>query len=183
LNSSNPGKTVSLDVRAGLKQGIDPFSEIMAAVKQMSGDETLQIINTFEPIPLINKLKTMGYESWTERPEAGVIHTYFKKVQTDVQVEEVAGNLATNEQDFQQLLESFYDNIQMLDVRHLEMPEPMVEILKALESLPENYALFVEHKKMPQFLFPELKDRNYSIVTNEIDSNHIQLLIFKSTSS
>ncbi|MBT4036217.1 MAG: DUF2249 domain-containing protein [Candidatus Marinimicrobia bacterium] len=183
MNEINHANLITLDVRAGLKQGIDPFTEIMAAVKQMSDDKTLQIINTFEPIPLINKLKTMGYESWTERPEPGVIHTYYKKVQSNVQVEDVSENLTPNEQDFQQQLESFCNKTQTLDVRHLEMPEPMVEILKALESLPENHALFVDHKKMPQFLFPELKDRNYSIVANEIDSNHIQLLIYKSTSS
>jgi uncharacterized protein (DUF2249 family)/TusA-related sulfurtransferase len=183
VNSSNSDKIVTLDVRAGLAAGVDPFQEIMAAKQKLADDETLQVINTFEPIPLINKFKTMGYESWTERPEPGVIHTFFKKVQADVQVEEVSENLAPNEQDFQKQLESFCNKTQPLDVRHLEMPEPMVEILKALESLPENYALFVEHKKMPQFLFPELKDRNYSIVANEIDSNHIQLLIYKSTSS
>ncbi len=182
MNTPDPEKTVMLDVRPGLKQGIDPFAEIMAAVMHMSDDETLQIINTFEPIPLINKLKTMGYDSWTERPESGVIHTYFKKAPSDAQVEDTSENLTPNEQDFQRQLESFSNKTQTLDVRHLEMPEPMVEILKALELLPENYALFVDHKKMPQYLFPELKDRNYSIVSNEIKSNHIQLLIYKSSS-
>ena len=179
MNTSKSEKIVSLDVRAGLRVGIDPFSEIMAAVKILADDETLQIINTFEPIPLINKLKSMGYQSWTERPEAGVIHTFFKK-ETAESVEAVLTEVtASSESDFQQKLTAFCNKIKKINVRQLEMPEPMVTILKELESLPEDHALFVEHKKMPQFLLPELKNRNYSIVYNEIDNDYLQLLIFK----
>jgi len=181
LKTSNSEKIVTLDVRAGLAAGIDPFQEIMAAKQKLGDDETLQVINTFEPIPLINKMKSMGYDSWTERPEEGVIHTFFKKETVGAVIEELPEVDLASETDFQEKLTTFCDRLEKLDVRHLEMPEPMVAILKALESLPGDHALFVEHKKVPQFLLPELKDRKYSISYNEISENHLQLLIYKAS--
>ena len=47
---------VSLDVRPTLASGEDPFNIIMNAVKILKDEETLQIINSFEPIPLIKKI-------------------------------------------------------------------------------------------------------------------------------
>jgi uncharacterized protein (DUF2249 family) len=170
---------VSLDVRAGIKAGIDPFTEIMAAVKVLADHETLQIINIFEPIPLINKMKAKGYRSWTERPEESLVHTFFKRESTTEVAEELPEITASNETEFEKKLVTFCNKITKIDVRNLEMPEPMTTILQALESLPDDHALFVEHKKMPQFLLPELKNRNYSIAYNEIDGDNLQLLIFK----
>ena len=66
-----------------------------------------------------------------------------------------------------------------IDVRNLEMPEPMTTILTELEKLPTTYSLFVDHKKMPQFLLPELKQRGFEILYNKKSENHLQLLIFK----
>ncbi|MCP5061351.1 MAG: DUF2249 domain-containing protein, partial [Ignavibacteriae bacterium] len=69
---------VSLDVRPTIQGGKDPFSEIMATIKTLKDDQTLEVINVFEPIPLINKLKGMGYTSNVERKD-NVVHTFFKK--------------------------------------------------------------------------------------------------------
>ncbi len=172
-------KLVTLDVRPVIQSGNDPFKEIMAAKAKLNNDETLLIINIFEPIPLINKLKALGYKSWTERPQEGVVYTYFKKESEDVAPEKLEEIKTSDKVSFQQKLDSFGKNIRSIDVRHLEMPEPMVTILKEIETLEPGHALFVEHKKMPQFLLPELKNRNFAILFNEIEEGHLQLLIFK----
>ena len=77
-------KVIEMDVRPTLAQGIDPFEAIMAKLKTMADDETLMIINTFEPIPLLNILKKKGYEYETVRPENGIVHTYLEKAQGEV---------------------------------------------------------------------------------------------------
>lgn len=59
------------------------------------------------------------------------------------------------------------------------MPEPMVTILKEIETLKEGEALYVDHKKIPQFLLPELEQRDFNILYKEIDCNHTKLLIYK----
>lgn len=176
---SKTNKIVTLDVRPTIQSGSDPFSEIMAAVQKLGSDETLQIINIFEPIPLINKLTNEGFDSWTERPEEGVVHTFFKKQSEFSETSELPTEATTGTESFQQKLASYGDKKRVIDVRSLEMPEPMVKILMELENLPDDHVLFVEHKKIPKFLLPELKNRNYEILSNEIDSDHIQLLIYK----
>lgn len=176
-------KTVTLDVRPTIQSGSDPFSEIMEAVQKLDLDDTLQIINIFEPIPLINKLKNEGFDSWTERPEEGVVHTFFKKQSASSESEELPTVVKSDSESFQQKLASFGAKKRVIDVRHLEMPEPMVNILTELEKLPDDHVLFVEHKKIPQFLLPELQSRNFEILSNEIESEHIQLLIYKSQDS
>lgn len=179
MNDSNQKNKITLDVRPTIQSGNDPFSEIMATVAKLGANEILEIINIFEPIPLINKLKTMGYKSWTEREDGGVVHTYFELEAESSPEELSASGKETDELNFAECLDKYQGKTTTVDVRHLEMPEPMVVILKELETLEEGYALFVEHKKMPQFLLPELKNRKYSIAFNKIDENHLQLLIFK----
>lgn len=61
---SETDETQKLDVRA-----IDgePFSEIMAALDELNEDETLVLINSFEPEPLYAVLARQGYVHETER--------------------------------------------------------------------------------------------------------------------
>ena len=171
---------VQLDVRPTLDSGEDPFNIIMKAIKILKDEETLQIINTFEPIPLIRKLETKGYESRTVRPEDGIVHTYFKKNTTKWVDNEVEEKVKKSPVSFEEQLANFGDNIKKIDVRQLEMPEPMVTILKEIETLKKGQALYVEHKKIPQFLLPELEQRNFNILYKEIDCNDTKLLIYKS---
>jgi len=171
---------VTLDVRPTLDSGEDPFNIIMKEVKTLKDDQTLKIINSFEPIPLIRKLQSKGYESWTERTKEGVVHTFFKMDNSkwvDNEIEEV---VQKNKKDFDEQLTFFGDNYKSIDVRQLEMPEPMVQILKEIETLKKGQALYVDHKKIPQFLLPELEVRNFEILFKEIDCNHTKLLIYKS---
>lgn len=173
----NKDHIVSLDVRSIIEGGSDPFIEIMAMEKALKDEQTLEIINSFEPIPLINKLKRKGYTTWTERDKDGTVHSFFKKNNL---VEEIVELDAEKEVlDFDEKYKEFIGKLKRIDVRHLEMPEPMTTILEELELLPEGNGLFVEHKKVPQFLLPELKARNFTILYNEKSENHIQLLIFK----
>jgi hypothetical protein len=55
----------------------------------------------------------------------------------------------------------------------------MVTILKELEDLKENDALYVHHKKVPQYLLPELAERNFTTWITEVDENNVKLLIHK----
>lgn len=56
--------TRELDVRT-----IDgePFGEIMAALDELGGDETLVLVNSFEPEPLYAVLARRGYAHETTR--------------------------------------------------------------------------------------------------------------------
>ncbi len=177
-SSMNKDNLVSLDVRSIIEGGEDPFNEIMAVVKKLEDIQTLEIINSFEPIPLINKLKRKGYTTWTEKFEDGTIHSFFKKGIENIALEETSS--IEIEHSFDEKYKEFIGKLKQVDVRQLEMPEPMSTILEELELLPQGNALLVEHKKVPQFLLPELEVRNFKILYNKKSENHMQLLIFKS---
>ena len=172
-------KIVKLDVRPILDGGVDPFNAIMDELKKIDEEkETLLIINTFEPIPLLNILKKKGYEYETERPEDGLVHTYLTKI-GDGEVENRSAEGEVAEDTFESIEKKYSGKLTEVDVRDLEMPMPMVTILENLEQLKEGEALFVHHKKLPQYLLPELKDRNFVYVSQPMDDDNIKLIIYK----
>lgn len=168
---------IDLDVRPILDSGVDPFEAIMAKLKTLDDSDTLKIINTFEPIPLLNILKKKGYDYQVERPEEGVVHTYLEKAGIAPKKDDKE---AENEEEFtyDSVLQEFAGKMKEIDVRDLEMPMPMVTILEELEHLDADNALFVNHKKLPQYLLPELKDRKFKWVSKEIGEGDLKLIIF-----
>ena len=170
---------VDLDVRPILDSGVDPFNVIMDGLKTLKDDETLRIINTFEPIPLLNIIKKKGYEYESERPEEGVVHTYLKKNAGEIVVEEVAPTVNDRELTYDDLERKYEGKLTEIDVRDLEMPMPMVTILEAIETLEEGHALYVHHKRLPQYLLPELKEREFDYKAQEVDEDNMKLIIFR----
>ncbi len=171
---------VEFDVRPILDGGVDPFKAIMAKLQEIDDSSTLLIINTFEPVPLLNILKTKGYEYEVERPENGIVHTFLKKVtDADKASPDTKNNTNSNNLSFEQVEEKFAGKMCEIDVKDLEMPMPMVTILEEVESIDNTNALYVHHKKLPQYLLPELTDRGYNYVHKKIDENNLKLIIFK----
>jgi len=167
---------VELDVRPIIEKGADPFSVIMQQVNLLQTGSVLKLINSFEPVPLVKILNKKGFESYVETVNENQVNTYFHKTREDA-------NGITPEQketgDWEILLKRFDGNQVTIDVRHLEMPQPMMTILEALGRLPEGHALFVYHKRIPVFLLPELKERKLDFRIKEIKEGEVHLLIFK----
>ncbi len=171
-------KIITLDVRPTIESGADPFSDIMANIKTLKQDQILKIVNVFEPIPIMNVLEKQGYKSFTDKMSSNEFHTYFKLTGKKSQPESFKIGLPVlNEMETKMV--DFGSNIIEIDVRQLEMPEPMMKILETLTILPENHGLFVHHKKVPQFLLPELKTRNYQWLSKDIEEGYVQMLIYK----
>ncbi len=174
----NQKQVVTLDVRPILDSGIDPFNAIMDALKKLNPDtEQLQIINTFEPIPLLNIIKNKGYSYRTERPTAGEVHCYIYKDESASATS--TPNSPTSELSYESALERFSGKMTEIDVRDLEMPMPMVKILETIEVMNADEAVFVHHKKLPQYLMPELQQRGFVYQSQVIDQDNIKLIIYK----
>lgn len=170
---------ITLDVRPILSGGSDPFDEIMKTIKGMKEEETLLIINTFEPVPLLNILQKRGYIYQTERPEPGIVHCYLQKAGPVTPADEATEAKGNETHDFGSIETRFKGKLTEIDVRDMEMPMPMVATLEALEKLNEGEALYVHHKRLPRYLLPELENRGYKLVTKPIDENNLKLIIFK----
>lgn len=52
----------------------EPFGAIMSSLEELSGNESLLLINSFEPEPLYDVLEDRGYEYETANPAAGEWH-------------------------------------------------------------------------------------------------------------
>ncbi len=170
---------VELDVRPILAGGTDPFDKIMTTLKTLEDNQTLLVINTFEPVPLLNLLKKKGYGYMVERPKPSIVYAYIYKNDSE-KTEGVKTNVTTESlSDFESVAKKFEGKMQEIDVRDLEMPMPMVSILETIEKLGKDEALYVHHKKLPRFLLPELETRGFKLVKKEIGEGNLKLIIFK----
>lgn len=168
---------LEMDVRPVLESGSDPLSLIMEKIKTLLPGQVLKIVNSFEPAPLMALLEKKGFETYADRVNDSLVETYFyKKSNTPAAEEPLPGPAANN---WEQVLQSFGSRLQKTDVRHLEMPQPMLTILAALDHLPADTALYVYHKRIPVFLLPELAQRGFDYRINEVQDGEVHLLIFK----
>ncbi len=177
ISNITPAQLVSLDVRPVIERGDDPFTIIMNKIKTLQPGMVLKLINSFEPAPLIEILQKKGFEYYVENIHTNEVITYFHKTgnqQTQLNEE------PTSSEDWDSMFKNFEGKSISIDVRHLEMPGPMMTILESLNDLPAGYALFVNHKRIPVFLLPELKERNFDYRIKTISEGEVNLLIFKS---
>ncbi len=175
----NKTNLITLDARPILEGGIDPFEEIMKTLKGMRDDQTLLVINTFEPLPLLNLLKKKGYEYLVERPETGLVNTYLRKSEEAPLKESKQTGVPKKTPAFEAVESEWAGKMREIDVHDMEMPMPMVSILEALEKLPAGEALYVHHKQLPQYLLPELESRGFQYVEKKIDDAHLKMIIYK----
>jgi uncharacterized protein (DUF2249 family) len=165
------------DVRPVIASGKDPLTDIIERLKAVEPGHALKIINSFEPTPLILLLEKKGFAHYVNKVSSDQIETYFyRPVKTraaEIKKEPVAAK------DWEQAVQKFGENIHSLDVREMEMPQPMMAIIEALDHLPDHTALYVYHKRIPVFLLPELAERHFDYRIKEIGEGEVHLLIFK----
>jgi uncharacterized protein (DUF2249 family) len=167
-----------LDVRPILENKQDPLNHILDAVKMLHADEILCILNSFEPTPLINLLRKKRLLYHVEKMQEEEVFTYFKKQNNCAENELEIPVKKPGENSFD-LAINLNDNIFEIDVRELEMPQPMLTILQNLETLPQGFALLVNHKRVPVYLLPELEERGFQYHIKEISEGDIKLLIHR----
>lgn len=79
--STRPRKPRTLDVRAMMVRGEEPFVPIMQAVAALGPDDDFVLIAPFLPSPLIEKLQSEGFQARPERRVDGGWQTYFVRKQ------------------------------------------------------------------------------------------------------
>lgn len=176
LKSLKKEDILEFDVRPILQAGTDPLQQILERIKSVQPGQALKIINTFEPTPLMLLLQKKGYETFTDELSKDLFETYFYK-QSEVVSEKAAAK--TGDSDWDALVRKYERQTTGIDVRFLEMPQPMMRILEALEKMNTNEALYVYHKRVPVFLLPELNDRNFEYRIKEVSDGEVHMLIFK----
>jgi uncharacterized protein (DUF2249 family) len=77
MKFSDSRKIRTLDVRALMARGEEPFQKIMTTVAALAADESLMLVTPFLPAPLIEKLRSEGFAARPERAGDGTWRTHF----------------------------------------------------------------------------------------------------------
>jgi uncharacterized protein (DUF2249 family) len=70
---------ITLDARPVLASGEHPLERVLREAGNLNSEEIFEIITPFPPLPMIERLNALGFESFSEQEESGVYRTYFLK--------------------------------------------------------------------------------------------------------
>ena len=124
------------DARPLLSTGVDPFQEIQAQLTRLPTGGCLVLLAPFHPTPLIHLMQGRGFGVWTDEAEAG-LHTILITSPPQGDAERVT----------------------VLDLRDLPAPEPMEEVLLAVEKLAPGEHFFARLPRFPRMLVAALEGR------------------------
>lgn len=152
IPSSRPSglAPLDLDVRPILRDGGEPFGEIMAAVAKLAPGQSLRLFASFKPIPLFSVLGQRGFQ-----PEAREIGG------GDWEVLFTPQNAAAQTAPPDRSGDDWPQPSVEIDNRDLEPPEPMVHTLEVLETLKPGDTMAAILPREPIFLFKELENRGH----------------------
>ncbi len=144
---------IHFDAREDLAQGLDPFASIRAHLARLRPDGLLVLEVPFLPEPLLALLDSEG---WTCEVEAS---------EGNHQIRILGPEAAP-----------------VLDLRELEAPEPMVQILEKSTALAPGEALLARLPRVPRMLLPRLVERGLAPQWIETREGGVYLALVATTS-
>ncbi|MCD4729434.1 MAG: hypothetical protein K8R74_02460, partial [Bacteroidales bacterium] len=72
--------TKSFDARVTISQGGHPLGDVIGDLKVWEDGNIYELITPFLPAPLVDKVKDLGFETWTKKENDGLFRNYFCKV-------------------------------------------------------------------------------------------------------
>lgn len=180
-------RIVDVDVREDLRQGKEPFGRIMEARSALEAGQVMRLRAIFEPVPLYRVLGGQGFDHWTECLAADDWRVWFYKAD-EMGAGEMGGDADAKGTDSAHATdraeastagggEDADVDVQILDVRDLEPPEPMVRTLEALETLPPGKTLLQINVREPRFLYPLLEERGFTWEVRRQDEDLVRIFI------
>jgi len=181
IDFSRQAVVYELDVRPSLDKNEDPLKEILKIAGKLGKGERLKIINSFEPSPLISLLGEKGFLCHTDVIDSKMFLTWFEKKDDDLYSDDLLVEEPGQDDKvlFDEILSHFVsEKITYIDVRNLEMPKPMVQIMERIEKMAKDELLYVYHKKVPVFLLPELNKRGLAYIIHQYSASRSDVLIY-----
>jgi uncharacterized protein (DUF2249 family) len=143
---------VDLDVRPVLRNGGEPFEEIMKTVNNLQPGQGLRLFETFKPTTLLHVLGSKVYTHKEKELADGEWEVEFTPTGAAAQTAAVSP---------QQDDTPWPEPVQHMDNRDLDPPEPMEKILAATQAMAPGEVLCALLRREPLFLFPELAKRGH----------------------
>lgn len=156
----------SLDVRPILAAGEDPFARIMGVVAKLAPGTPLILEAPFDPAPLRRVLAQKGFAEHAECLTPDHWRVYFLKGAAAAAAAPAAPGAARIWRE---------SGTPHIDVRGLNPPEPMLAILRLLETPDCGDTVIVHHEREPMFLYPELAERGWRHEIVDGDPGEVRL--------
>lgn len=165
-----------VDARPLQEAGEEPFSAIMAGVRQVPTGGVLRLYSTFEPTPLYDVLSRRGFDHFARQLAAGDWEILFlhRDEVAEPATRPADSAPAASDEDWSGATASI-----TIDVSELVPPEPLIRIMEALEELPPGATLLVHHVRRPIHLYARLDEEGYRHQTREPAPGKVELLIEK----
>ena len=163
---------LDLDVRPILREGGEPFGEIMEAIGKLAPGQSLRLLAPFKPIPLFSVLGQRGFQ-----PEAREIGDGDWEVLFMPQAAPTQPDAAVSAGD------DWPQPGVEVDNRDLDPPEPMVRALEVLETLKQGETMAAILPREPVFLFKELEHRGHDWRGDFAPDGSYRILIRKGKSN
>ncbi|MEO7129521.1 MAG: DUF2249 domain-containing protein [Rhodoferax sp.] len=163
---------LTLDVRPILRNGGEPFPEIMKAVAKLEGGESLRLLATFKPVPLFSVMQKKGYTHCEKELGGGDWEVVFKPEGTGAP-EPTAAAAKSGQDD----TSAWPAPSHSLDNRGMMPPEPMVITLETLETMAPGEVLEGLYDRDPLLLYPELQTRGHQARCEKTGASEYRVLI------
>jgi uncharacterized protein (DUF2249 family) len=162
-----------LDVRPTLRNGGEPFQEIMGAVGALAPGQGLRLLATFKPVPLFSVLGAKGFDHEEREIGGGDWEVLFRPTAGGTgSLSDPAAPQAASDAG------GWPTPARQMDNRDLDPPEPMVRILAAVEEMHDGEVLSALLCREPIFLLPELAKRGHAWKGEfELDGQTYKILI------
>jgi uncharacterized protein (DUF2249 family) len=152
--------TVKLDVREDIRNGREPFGKVMQTVARLKDSEQLLLIAPFEPAPLYAVLAQQGFSRQSKPTATGDWEVLFTRG-PGASADPSATAASFQQQGVSKPRSCSGPPVLEVDARGLEPPQPLVKILEALATLPEDARLRALTDRRPMHLYPQLEARGF----------------------
>jgi len=159
-----------MDVRGILADGTDPYALLMEAASAVAPGGVLVVDAPFNPSPLRRVLAGCGFSSYGRKLSEGHWRVFFHQDggadwESGAEVEVLPEGAMTWREE---------DGVH-IDVRKLTPPNPLVAIIRLIESIGGAETVVVHHDRQPQLLAPELAERGWHIARMTSETANIRL--------
>lgn len=146
-----PGPT--LDVRPILRNGGEPFQEIMHAVQTLAPGEGLRLLATFRPEPLFKVMAARGFSHVVRELEGGDFEVQF--LPENIRRGAVALSSGAEE------AAGWPEPLWRLDLGGFDAPDAMERLFSRLDLMEPGEVLFALFSRQPVLLAGELERRGH----------------------
>jgi len=171
----HPKKIIDLDIDNFLNSQKDPFPIIFMELRKSKPGEVICISSAFDPLPLKDLLAAKRVRFFSDQGEEGRILTYIEG--GNIQSFRNSAIELTN-QTFEKLWNDLNGEMEIIDVRDLEMPQPLVKIAMKLEDMEKGKILGVRHERKPAILLDRLEQEGLKAHMCQFNNEDFRLIIY-----